>query len=491
MKISIFILSLTLCHLVFSQSGPFFGPQGEVSFIEEAIPEEIILEEEFTELLTEEEGVLPGGYIPLNVTEASQDPQIQGFLYIGVQYVVQQGIQNGDIPNSFYQVSEIYSIESQVVTGVNYRFHVQLSDNQGNNANVTFVVNYQEETGQTEVTAYSFEKEGQPSDEWIELNVTEASTDPKIQGFLYSGTQYVVQQGISEGTLPNAFYQVNEIYSIATRETQEGEDYKFEVQLSDGQSNTPNVSFIVSYNTETSATKVTNYTIEGGSTSGPGPSEYTPLDPSLATTDPEIQGFLYFGTQYVIQQGISEGTLPNSFYQVGEVYSLANKTEDQNEYYKFDISITDNQQNSANTTFEVRLDPTTNTKEVTSYSFSNVVTSGQGNGTTNPPEEPWVPMDLQQVSQDETILLIGAYGFAYVVQQGIDSGTLPSSTYQPTVVYSLEQQQASNGINYRWNLEAADELGNSAHIIYITFYDPISTYTEVTSYEFVNVVRAF
>jgi len=484
MKLSFLILSLAICYLVSSQFfGPIFGPEGEISGFEESVIKESFSEEELS--------FSSDGYTPLNITEASKDPQIKGFLYIGVQYVVQQGIQNDDIPNSFYQISEIYSIETQETEGVNYRFYVGLSDNKQNNVNITFVVNYQD--GKTEVISYSFDEE------WTDLDVFEAQSDPVIQGYLYSGIQYVVQQGISQGSLPNAFYQVNEIYNIATQDTPEGQNYKFEVELTDGQSNS-NITFIVSYNNETKATKVIDYTIEDvleEETETPIEEEeevtetspigvYIPLDLSLASSDTKIQGLLYFGTQKVIQKGIENGTLPNSFYQIAKIYELANKTEGDLEYYKFDLQLADNQGNSADTTFEVSLQPGTNIREVTSYSFSNVTT----NQTQQPPEQ-WENVDLNQASQDQTILQIGVFGINYIVQQGINSGTLPSSSYQPTVVYSLERQTQGNGINYRWNLEIADGLGNSAHIIFITFYDPTSTHLEVTDYQFVNVIRAF
>jgi len=91
------------------------------------------------------------GYTPIDASQVASNPQLQGLVYIGVQNVTQQAIQDGSLPEGNYQVSQIISASQNQDS---YHFEVEVTDGQGNTAIVLFFITYDSSAGTTEVTSY-------------------------------------------------------------------------------------------------------------------------------------------------------------------------------------------------------------------------------------------------------------------------------------------------------------------------------------------------
>ena len=64
---------------------------------------------------------------------------MQQLINNGAQYVVQQAIANGSLPNGTYTVTNVNNAWDQVVAGTNYEFDVQVASTDADmNANIDF-----------------------------------------------------------------------------------------------------------------------------------------------------------------------------------------------------------------------------------------------------------------------------------------------------------------------------------------------------------------
>jgi len=61
-------------------------------------------------------------------------------LNYGFQYVIHEGIDEGLLPNGEYEITEIFSVSSQVVSGINYDFEVEVSNGDGVFERIDFIV---------------------------------------------------------------------------------------------------------------------------------------------------------------------------------------------------------------------------------------------------------------------------------------------------------------------------------------------------------------
>ena len=83
---------------------------------------------------------LTGAFLVTNVSELGTDTDLENAYRFGVSSSVSQAISQGNLPNGQYSVTQVRNIYSQVVQGMNYRFDVDVANDEGLTARIIFVV---------------------------------------------------------------------------------------------------------------------------------------------------------------------------------------------------------------------------------------------------------------------------------------------------------------------------------------------------------------
>jgi len=81
-----------------------------------------------------------GGWVPVPWAVASEDQEILDLLNLGLEFVIAEGIAEGSLENTEYELVEVNSLETQTVAGTNYDFDVIVDNAAGDTANLDFVV---------------------------------------------------------------------------------------------------------------------------------------------------------------------------------------------------------------------------------------------------------------------------------------------------------------------------------------------------------------
>ena len=205
---------------------------------------------------------IAGGYTSVPLSQFDNDSEGQAALQFGAQFLVNQGIENYVLPNtSTFNVSQVYSVETQVVAGTNYMFHVQISNKDNNTFNATYLVYSQASTNTFELLStdyvyddYSFTDdieyqvdftEGEYininqedlteqvllADGYTQINVTQAQNDANLQQMLNFGVEYVVQQELQNGNLTAGNWTLDTLNSIYRMDN----NYRFDATVTSTQ----------------------------------------------------------------------------------------------------------------------------------------------------------------------------------------------------------------------------------------------------------------
>jgi len=89
-------------------------------------PEAEYAAEEALEWNTEE--LEDDGWVDVDLDVAKSDPQIQQAQDFGIQAVLQKGVTEGTITDTNYSLKQVNSVFKQVVSGLNYRFDIILTN---------------------------------------------------------------------------------------------------------------------------------------------------------------------------------------------------------------------------------------------------------------------------------------------------------------------------------------------------------------------------
>jgi len=216
---------------------------------------------------------LAGAYSLLSVEEFNDDRDAQEALDFGLGDVIDQIIDNGDLDNDYpFDLTQIYSVSQQVVSGVNYKYDVGVDNRRGTSGRILFVVYSQPWTNTQRVTSYNYTvttvTRGRPvtygatnvaaddafSDDedfgkddrddtdddnnapggYSEVDPAQAANNTQIQNAQNAGLKYITEQGISTGVLPNAQYTVSKVDEIS-QQVVNGINYFFDLELTNPQ----------------------------------------------------------------------------------------------------------------------------------------------------------------------------------------------------------------------------------------------------------------
>ena len=361
-----------------------------------------------------------------------------------------------------------------------------------------------------------------------------ADTNPIIRGILILGVQEATQQAIANGSLYDSTYQLADVYSIE-QGVENPDEYKFDVSVINTLQNTVRMNFDLLYDSESNTVQVLSFgypntTIPGEENETEEIFEETPpileetpeievgqqeqtedgfviLDPSIAQTDTGIAGILNLGVQEATKQAIANGSLYDSPYELAQVYSVQQNIANSDEYH-FDVSVRNNLQNTVRMDFDLTYDESSNTVEILFWGYPNTTIPENGEEVIPPIEEEenstgtngtggvdGIPAGYQEISfnpndPNSFTYQIGEAGLQVVVTKGVLDGTIPSSYYVATNIRSVSQKVEGSKTYYRFDLDAADGLGNSARFTYIVSYDTATSTPNLEDVQITNVVRA-
>jgi hypothetical protein len=439
-----------------------------------------------------------GGWSPVNLATLNTDSNLRDILNFGFQDFI-TGLFDAN-----YFIEDVVSIETQLVSGTNYKFKIIMGDDEGNEYTVTFTVYDEPWTGTRLVTESELvEDETQGEEEepilggWERVDVSELDTDLYLNEILIYGVQYVNDEGI----LPTSDYEPSEVYSIK-KQLVSGTNYRFNLRLENYEDGYANVIIIVYDQPWTGTREVTYYFLDIGTGEDETAPEkvppftdnedeeedeeedviggWTPASLTDLNTDSNLRDILSFGVQNAIVQGIEDGELPDAEYYIEDVVNIETQLVSGTNY-RFTVVLGDDEGSEYTVTFTVYDQPWTDTRNFEGY---EVAEDGEEEG-----EEPvlggWEPVDVSELDSDQYLNEIFNYGVQEVVAQGIASNQLTNSNYQPSEVYSIKKQVVS-GMNYRFNIRLENDGDGFATVI-IVVWDQPWTGTRDVSYIFIDI----
>jgi hypothetical protein len=206
---------------------------------------------------------LPGGWTNLTLEEVNSDAEVQASLQHGINYVINKGVSSGKIPDSTYNITEIVSARKQVVNGINYEFHVKLSNDDGVKVDATFVVHCK--NGKRRVMSWDYDFKIQDTDcfaqdpndvnysddeestencetgeeeaiiipaEYSVVSLDTIEDDEQIQWMLDFGADFVVNTAVNDHKVPDHVFEITDVYRVWKKEGNSTK-HKFHVSLSD------------------------------------------------------------------------------------------------------------------------------------------------------------------------------------------------------------------------------------------------------------------
>jgi len=249
----------------------------------------------------------PGGYREIEPENGVYSQEVQNLRDYGAQVVVERATEHGQVPPGNYEVAETYKVEQQVANGLNYRYDVELANEENVRVRTTYVVYYQAWTDTREVTSYSIDwvtsDEGIPveeeavwdsqEEEWLgeeeglaggytELDLDYVKKDEDIQNLLNYGVGYVTNQAASQGRLPNSRFTISQVYSVS-RQVANGANYRCDVEITDGKGLYVRAYYEIYSQPWTGTQKVTYYNYE--ITSIPGENQYENYEEGIMYTE--------------------------------------------------------------------------------------------------------------------------------------------------------------------------------------------------------------
>ncbi len=217
----------------------------------EAVEEESVTEAE-TELVGDYEAVDPQDWYNI---------EYQEFLNIGANKVIRIAIQNNKIAstNNAWRVTAINSIETQLVSGTNYRFNISLLNEDNTTViRTTFVVYNQPWTNYTLMTKWYYIVLPQ----YVPLKpLSLVNTDRVINALMVYGANQVILAAQADGKIPEdeSFIPRNLSAARVRYQYPDVYNYVFTVGMKSNVSSTVKSTYRVDYNTTLDGARLNGY----------------------------------------------------------------------------------------------------------------------------------------------------------------------------------------------------------------------------------------
>ena len=163
---------------------------------------------------------------------------------------------SGKVSNTTqYTLSNVNSIQQEVIAGgnYNYTFSVTCTGSDGSVLIGNYSVYYVPATEYMMVLSMGYSISGipvpptppVPPSPWTYVDPSQLKTDADLKASLDLGVNTIIQEGESAGKIPDDNYNIVDYNSIAMQELSDGKNYKFDVELTNGETVVVNMDFIV------------------------------------------------------------------------------------------------------------------------------------------------------------------------------------------------------------------------------------------------------
>lgn len=176
--------------------------------------------------------------------------------------------------------------------------------------------------------------------------------------------------------------------------------------------------------------------------------------PASQYSQAPIPSLQAIGLNYVLNKAKDAGKIENTDFYIRAVNHIYKKVSGSYNFYKFDISLRNNNADKFDTVFEIRYDTKTKKNLITFYSYAIVYyhpSNGQDDGYEPVPADQYGSSSIQNLAN---------FGKNYIVNQAVSRGKLPAGVYDLVMIRSVEKEQVSQNVaNYRFEIEFEKDDG--------------------------------
>jgi len=195
---------------------------------------------------------------------------------------------------------------------------------------------------------------------------------------------------------------------------------------------------------------------------------YQAIDITEAQSSAEIQTLIQFGLQTIIQDATSLGYFNNTDFTLSQINGVSESVTESGDYL-FDVVYADPSGVTISANFEANYDVSLNSISIISYSYgvsypgvdpSDASDDGESDTVT------WTKVSLSTFNSNQELQNLFQFGFANVVTNGINNGSIPNTTFVSAALSAIAQRNVDNGVVYRFTCKASDKLTTSLNVTF-------------------------
>ena len=192
---------------------------------------------------------------------------------------------------------------------------------------------------------------------------------------------------------------------------------------------------------------------------------YQAIDITEAQSSTEIQTLIQFGLQTIIQDATSLGYFNNTDFVISQINGIYESVTESGDYL-FDIVYADPSGVTISANFEANYDVSLNSIAIISYSYGVSYPGVDPSDDGEPEAVTWTPVSLSTFNSNQELQNLFQFGFANVVTNGINNGSIPNTTFVSASLSAIAQRSVANGVVYRFTCKVSDKLTTALNVTF-------------------------
>jgi len=468
-----------------------------------------------------------GGFERCETSQVQSSTEIQQFINVGLQRIVQEGSSKGEISSTDFQLGKINNIYKQVLNGENYKFDCEFQNSKNQVIRASFEVNYQRSTSITQLTTFSYEVKTvnviqSIQSSYVKVDALEVQYSTEIQNVLKLGAEQAVAKSLAEKKITGSGYQISAVNVVSKQIVESALFYKCDVDVKSKEGTTVQAVFTVYYQPFLNVTSLVDYicnvkrtvsqgttsTTTSNTTSTPTPTTNTNTNTNTNAntttntntgttkpTTPAVQQdavtneMMQYGINELLQRGYTSGRIPKSNYSVVQVTKSSKQSQNGIDNYQFEISLQNNQGVAVMMSFTVSYQVSTKSKMITTYSYSiqNIPvtnTSTQGSTSVNTQNTEIVTISQEELNTNSTAHTMLQYGVDEVLIKGISTFRIPKAEYSIVQVISATKQTLNGREIYNFECGLQSAQGVTVQMTFTVSYQVSTNTKTITAYSY-------
>ena len=288
-----------------------------------------------------------------------------------------------------------------------------------------------------------------------EIDITEAQADPTIQSYIQTGLDAVVQNAINKGFFSHSNFTLVSINSVA-EQVVNGANYKFDCNFTDSTGVVIQANFVIYQSAITNATTVTSYAYKvyyPATTTTTTTTTITTSGTPATTVETEEEDNAV--AEESTESGENAEAAVTESAESGET-AEATATESGEADSTTTTTVVTGQADTNSTTetaTTTTTDAATNSTETSTEASVNT-TAPATNETAVVSPNGFTAISAEEFSQSDDLRRYFTLGFETVVQNGINSGKIPNTTFSTAKVLGASHKTLKNGELYKFTAEA-------------------------------------